>query len=56
MLSKAGFFDEIQNLRNETNRHFDLIGSRMVQTLWNLYTKCTRRAEFKAKAKSLLGW
>lgn len=56
MLSKQGMFDLIQELRNETGRHFDLIGQRMTLTLWHLYTKCKKRAEFKEKAKNLLGW
>ena len=56
MLSKQGMFDCIQELRNETGRHFDHIGQRMCHTMWHLYTKCTRKVEFKQKAKNLLGW
>lgn len=56
MLSKQGMFDQIQTLRNETHRHFDLITSRQVQTLWNIYQKCTKHEEFRGKAKNYLNW
>ena len=56
MLSKQGMFDQIQQLRNETGRHFDLITSRQTQTLWNIYQRCTRHKEFKEKARKYLMW
>ena len=56
MNGRNGMFDCIQQLRNETGRHHDLIGSRMCQTLKHLYLKCKRHDEFKLKAKNLLGW
>lgn len=56
MLSKIGFFDLIQELRNETGRHYDLITSRTVNTLWNIYQRCSRKVEFKEKAKNYLEW
>ena len=49
-------FDQIQVLRNEAGRHFDLITSRKVQTLWNIYQRCTRHQEFREKAKAFLEW
>lgn len=56
MLSKQGLFDQIQTLRNETGRHFDLITSRQVQTLWNIYQRCRTHKEFREKGKAYLGW
>ena len=56
MLSKAGFFDEIRKLREETNKIYDLITSRQVQTLWNIYQRSTRRNEFREKARLYLEW
>ena len=56
MLSKAGMFDQIQLLRNETGKHFELITSRQVQTLWNIYQTCSRHNEFRQKAKDYLNW
>lgn len=56
MLSKAGLFDSIRELREETGKHFELITSRQVQTLWNIYQRSTRKAEFKEKAKLYLQW
>ena len=49
-------FDQIQELRNETGRHFDRISSRQTQTLWNIYQRCTRHKEFREKAKAYLEW
>ena len=56
MLSKQGLFDEISQIRRETGRYFDLITSRQVQTLWNIYQGCTRKVEFREKAKGYLNW
>lgn len=56
MLSKVGMFDQIKQLRCETKRYNDLIGHRMTETLWHLYTKCSSNIEFRQKAKNLLGW
>lgn len=56
MLSKQGMFDQIQILRKETGRIYDLIGHRFTHTLWHLYTRCKTHKEFRQKAKNLLGW
>jgi len=56
MLSKAGMFDQIQLLRNETNRHFDRVSPEMGRVLWNIYTSCKTHKEFRQKAKESLGW
>ncbi len=56
MLSKQGMFDQIQQLRNETGRHFEIISSRQCKSLWGIYKICTRHKEFKEKAREYLGW
>ena len=56
MLSKQGMFNQIQELRNETGRHFDHIFSRQTQTLWNIYQRCRTHKEFREKAKAYLEW
>lgn len=56
MISKQGLFDQIQELRNETGKIYTKITSRQVQTLWNIYQRCTRHIEFRQKAKAYLGW
>lgn len=56
MLSKQGMFDQIQQLRNETGRIFEIISSSQCQSLWKIYQRYTRHKEFREKARYYLGW
>ena len=56
MKSTQGMFDLIQELREETNHHFDRIEGFDIIYIKHLYQTSTKRVEFKEKAKHYLKW
>jgi len=54
--SIAGMFDLIQELRNETGRHFDRVDVYDCHRIKVIYQTSETRAEFKKRTKKYLAW
>lgn len=56
MVSKQAMFDQIKVLRKECNKLFEKVELYQIMNLWRIYSSSRKNIEFRAKAKTYLGW